>query len=72
MSVNLEKIFEDNKYLALTVNDLGEILSRENYALYAVVINENFKEMPSNDIKSQKIFLKTLYHCFLKELGKIY
>ena len=59
-TININHVFDENKKLAGIINELGELLLRENMKLYEQVISIFFL-IDKTDPKEEKEFLLKLY-----------
>jgi len=64
-TINIDSIHVDNHRIARVINDLGELLMREDLKLYNDFIIENFEDL-SKEIERQ--FLQKLYRSLLVKL----
>jgi hypothetical protein len=70
--LNPLNVKNSNRNLAYTINDLGELLSREHNGFYRQIIIDTFKKTPNN-IKEQEEqeFLYKLYYDILDKFKEI-
>ena len=67
-TLNLEFIIQENQRLARVINDLGELIIRENLQLYESIITAKFKE---HSKENEKKFLIELYNYMIDKLKEI-
>jgi hypothetical protein len=66
-TIDITSISENNKNLARTINDLGEILHREDYNLYQQLVTMFFTDLEiiTDDVIHEKEILLLLYNNIL-------
>lgn len=69
-TINLDFILEDHKRIAILINELGEILLRENEIFYQEIILTNFNCSKLNP-KEEKDYLHKLYKHIIDKLKEI-
>ena len=70
-TVNTEYIMPQNQRIARLVNDIGEILLREDSKLYNDVILLNFDFNKKLETTEEKDFLNKLYNCMIDKLKEL-
>lgn len=68
-TINIEHISETNKRIARIINDLGELLIKEDIKLYEIVVCENFSDLQEK--VDEKEFLYQLYQSILNKLKEV-
>lgn len=70
-TLNIEFIALENQRLAKTINDLGEIISRENLQIYQQIIITKFNFARSLNPEEEKKFLSDLYNYMIDKLKEL-
>ncbi len=70
-TVNMEYILPQNQRLARIINDIGELLSRENTKFYQDIILDNFIFNQKLNPEEEKKFLYNLYICMIDKLKEL-
>lgn len=70
-TVNTEFVRQENQRLARMINDLGELIIRENVQTYQNVVVTKFVSNKSLDADEEKKFLLELYNYMVDKLKEI-
>ena len=70
-TVNVQYVLQENQRLARMINDVGELLSREDLKLYEQVVLSNFDFNKKLSHEEERDFLHKLYNCIIDKLKEI-
>ena len=70
-TVNLDHVLPQNQRIAKMINDIGELLLREDFKSYELVILVNFEFNKKLNSEEEKKFLYRLYNCMIDKLKEI-
>lgn len=72
-TINIDKLLYENKRIGRMINDLGDLILRENFNIYNDIVINNLQPIFYNDLneKNQKEFLIKIYNCMIDKLKEI-
>jgi len=70
-TINTNYVLPENKRLAALINDLGELLARENLNSYEEVVTNCFNLDKRVEPEEEKKFLEKLYEEILNKLKEL-
>ena len=70
-TINIEHVLEENKKISRAINDLGELLMREDSRLYNQIILSNFEFTKKLNQEEEKNFLRKLYNAIIDKLKEL-